>query len=184
MSRTRTTKIQIPHQRGRRGSSPTAHVLDLGAGTAPLILVVPQRRSIGDRMVRSAGGALWRHRAAWAPTWAGLAVFGTAGLLSATAPGIALGLAVPALLLPAGWALTARRHPRSAVRRKARARTRAVTALAAVLAWSAAAVWFGPAQSALVLPWLAGTATAQTLWWRRRRALTVTPITPDPAAQD
>ncbi|MFJ9772727.1 hypothetical protein ACIRVF_16040 [Kitasatospora sp. NPDC101157] len=174
MARIRTTKIQMPQQRGRRGA-PAAHVVDLGRGTAPVVLVVPQQRSLSGRLALAIGRAVWRRRVAWAPTWAGIGVFGAAGVLSA-APAAALALAVPAVLLPAGWALILRRHPRSAVRRKARARTRSVAAWSAGLGWSALAIWFGPANGLLAVAWLAGTATAQTLWWQRRRKLATTPI--------
>ncbi|WP_327073849.1 hypothetical protein OG196_23480 [Kitasatospora purpeofusca] len=185
MARPRTTKIMIPQQRGlRRGHRPTAHVVDLGRGTAPVVLVVPHRPSLVGRVAGATGRALWRRRVAWAPVWAGLGVFGAAGVLSAV-PAAALALSVPAVLLPAGWALVLRRHPRSAVRRRARAHLRTVTAVSAGLAWSALAVWFGPWNGLLAAAWLAGTATAQTLWSQRRRALTATPITPvDTAASD
>ncbi|MFF2075382.1 hypothetical protein ACFVXG_11605 [Kitasatospora sp. NPDC058162] len=175
MARIRTTKVQIPQQRGRRGAA-AAHVVDLGRGTAPVVLVVPQQPSIAGRLALATGRALWRGRVAWAPTWGGIGAFAAAGVLSA-APATALALAVPAVLLPAGWALVLRRHPRSAVRRKARARTRSVAAWSAGLVWSALAVWFGPAGGLLALLWLAGTATAQTLWWQRRRKLATTPLT-------
>ncbi|MFJ4591322.1 hypothetical protein [Kitasatospora sp. NPDC088861] len=177
MARIRTTKVQIPAQRqlGRR-RAPAAHVLDLGRGTAPVVVVVPQQPSLAGRLALATGRALWRRRVAWAPVWVGIGIFGTAGVLSA-APAAALALAVPAVLLPAGWTLIVRRHPRSAVRRKARAHTRAVAAWSAGLAWSAAAVWFGPTGGLLAAAWLAGTATAQTLWWRHRRTLATTPLT-------
>ncbi|MGW3179669.1 hypothetical protein ACWDD9_10430 [Kitasatospora sp. NPDC001119] len=173
MARIRTTKVQIPQQRGRRGA-PAAHVVDLGPGTAPVVLVVPHRPSPGARLALVTGRALWRRRVAWAPTWAGIGVFAAAGVLSAV-PAAAPVFAVPAVLLPAGWALTLRLHPRAAVRRQARARTRAVAAWSAGFAWAALALWFGPANGVLAAAWLAGTATAQTLWSQRRRK-TATPI--------
>ncbi|WP_030062347.1 MULTISPECIES: hypothetical protein [Streptomyces] len=176
MGRIRTTKIQIPAQRGRgRRGAPSAHVVDLGRGTAPVVLVVPQQRSLSGRLALAIARAMWRRRVAWAPTWAGIGVFAAAGVLSA-APAIALALAVPAVLLPAGWALILRRHSRSAVRRKARAHARAVAAMSAGLGWSALAIWFGPVNGLLAVAWLAGTATAQTLWWQRRRKVATTPI--------
>ncbi|MFJ8624256.1 hypothetical protein ACIRD3_15605 [Kitasatospora sp. NPDC093550] len=177
MARIRTTKVQIPAQRGRgRRRGPAAHVVDLGRGTAPVVLVVPHQPSLSGRLALATGRALWRGRVAWAPVWAGIGVFGAAGVLSAV-PAAALALAVPAVLLPAGWQLAVRRHPRSAVRRKARARTRSVAAWSTGLAWSALAVWFGPANGLLALAWLAGTATAQTLWWQYRRTRATTPLT-------
>ncbi|MFJ7278145.1 hypothetical protein [Kitasatospora sp. NPDC098663] len=169
MSRTRTTKVQIPAQRGlRRRGAPAAHVLDLGRGTAPVVLVVPHQPSLSGRLALATGRALWRRRVAWAPVWAGIGAFAAAGVLSAV-PATALALAVPAVLLPAGWVLVVRRHPRSTVRREARARTRFVAACSTGLAWAAVAVWFGPANGLLAAAWLAGTVTAQTLWWQRRR---------------
>ncbi|HJD84158.1 hypothetical protein [Kitasatospora aureofaciens] len=170
-----TTKLQISAQRGRRGA-PTAHVVNLGRGTAPVVLVVPQQPSFAGRLALATGRALWRRRVAWAPTWFGIGVFGTAGVLSVAEAPIALVFAVPAVLLPGGWALIAHRHPRSAVRRKARARTRAVAAWSAGLSWSALAVWFGPTNGLLAAAWLAGTAAAQTLWWQCRRKLATTPL--------
>ncbi|MFJ2191122.1 hypothetical protein ACIOJE_24860 [Kitasatospora sp. NPDC087861] len=175
MARIRTTKLQIPAQRGRRGAS-AAHVVNLGRGTAPVVLVVPQQPSLAGRLALATGRVLWRRRVAWAPTWFGIGVFAAAGVLSAV-PAAALALAVPAVLLPGGWALIVHRHPRSAVRRKARAHTRAVAAWSVGLAWSALAIWFGPANGLLAAAWLAGIATAQTLWWRHRRTLAVTPLT-------
>ncbi|MEV0187495.1 hypothetical protein AB0I39_03020 [Kitasatospora purpeofusca] len=186
MARIRTTQIQIPQQRGRRrGSAPAAHVVDLGPGTAPVVLVVPDRPSPGARLARWAGRALWRRRTTWAPIWASIGAFATTGVLSVAAPGAAAGFAVPAVLMPAAWWLAARRYPRSAVRRQARAALRIVTTRSAGLAWAAAAVWFGPAHPVLALLWLAGTATAQTLWSRRLKALATTPLTPaDADVQD
>nr|BFD92059.1 hypothetical protein KitaXyl93_34190 [Kitasatospora sp. Xyl93] len=175
MARIRTTKLQIPAQRGRRGA-PAAHVVNLGRGTAPVVLVVPQQPSLAGRLALATGRALWRRRVAWAPTWFGIGVFAAAGVLSVAGTPIALVFAVPAVLLPGGWTLIVHRHPRSAVRRKARARTRAVAAWSAGLAWSALAVWFGPTNGLLALLWLVGTATAQTLWWRTRRTLATTPL--------
>ncbi|MFG3051408.1 hypothetical protein ACGFZP_10755 [Kitasatospora sp. NPDC048239] len=177
MARIRTTKVQIPAQRGRRRSGPAAHVVDLGRGTAPVVLIVPHRPSLAGRVAGATGRALWRRRVAWAPVWAGIGVFGAAGALSAV-PAAALAFAVPAVLLPAGRVFMARRHPRAAVRRKNRARTRSVTALSAGLAWSALAVWFGPLNGPLAAAWLVGTATAQALWSRRRKALATIPIAP------
>ncbi|WP_327678565.1 hypothetical protein [Kitasatospora sp. NBC_00458] len=178
MARPRTTKIVIPQQRGlRRGHRPTAHVVDLGRGTAPVVLVVPHRPSLAGRVAGATGRALWRRRVAWAPVWAGFGVLGAVGALSAL-PAAAFAFGVPAVLLPAGRLFMARRHPRAAVRRKNRARTRSVTALSAGLAWSALAVWFGPLNGPLAAAWLAGTATAQALWSRRRRALATVPIAP------
>ncbi|MER7579969.1 hypothetical protein [Kitasatospora sp. NPDC097691] len=169
MARIRTTKLQIPAQRGfRRRGAPAAHVVDLGRGTAPVVLVVPHQPSLSGRLALATGRALWRRRIAWAPVWAGIGVFAAAGALSAV-PAAALALAVPAVLLPAGWAL--------AVRRKARTRTRSVAALSAGLGWSALAVWFGPTSGLLAVAWLAGTVTAQTLWWQHRRKLATTALT-------
>ncbi|MBP0453466.1 hypothetical protein J5Y04_28550 [Kitasatospora sp. RG8] len=184
MARIRTTKVQIPAQRGRgRRGAPAAHVVDLGRGTAPVVLVVPRQQSLSGRLALATGRALWRRRITWAPVWAGIGLFGATGLLSATAPAAALSFAVPAVLLPAGWVLVKRRHPRSAVRRRARSLSRHTAAVSAGLGWSAAAVWFGPAGVVLTLLWLAGTATAQILWSRHRRALATTPLTA-PIVQD
>ncbi|GAB2722324.1 hypothetical protein GCM10010442_49490 [Kitasatospora kifunensis] len=156
-------------------------MLDLGRGMAPLVVVVPRQRPLSARLALAAGDALWRHRAAMAPSWAGLGVFTAAGLLSVAAPASSLLFGSAAVLLPAGWVVVKRRHPRSAVRRKARANAQAVAAWSAGLAWSAAAVWAGPATATLGLLWLAGTLTAQFLWWRRRRvdhALAGAPVIP------
>ncbi|WP_329488556.1 hypothetical protein OG618_18160 [Kitasatospora sp. NBC_01246] len=178
MARPRTTKIVIPQQRGqRRGHRPTAHVVDLGRGAAPVVLVVPHRPSLAGRVAGATGRALWRRRVAWAPLWAGVGVFGAAGALSAV-PAVAFAFAVPAVLLPAGRLFMARRHPSAAVRRKNRARTSSGTAWSAGLAWLALAVWFGPWNGPLAAAWLVGTATVQAFWSRRRKALAAIPITP------
>ncbi|MFD7982756.1 hypothetical protein ACFV4M_05165, partial [Kitasatospora indigofera] len=49
---------------------------------------------------------LWRHRAAWAPTWAGIGVFTVAGLLAVTAPTARLLFAGPAGGVPAPGRVT------------------------------------------------------------------------------
>ncbi|WP_405018024.1 hypothetical protein OHV05_14540 [Kitasatospora sp. NBC_00070] len=172
----RIRKSRIPRQRGRR--SPAAHVIDLGRGTQPLVVVVPQRRPLAGELALATVGALWRGRTDWAPTWAGAALFTATGVLSLAAPAAGLAFAVPALLVPAGWAVVRRWHPRSAVRRRARTLTRHVLAGSAALAWTAAAVLAGPVNWPLAGLLLAGTTAGQAAWWHNRRTLAVTPLTP------
>ncbi|WP_354641317.1 hypothetical protein [Kitasatospora camelliae] len=174
--RVRTTKVQIPRQRGRRQTS--AHVIDLGRGTQPLVVVVPHRPSPAGRLALAVGGALWRHRVAWAPSWAGGGIFLTTGVLSAIAPAAGIGFAVPAVLVPAGWFAAKRWHPRSAVRRRARDLRTQVLASSAALAWVGAACLFGPVNWPLFTLWLLGTGAAQAAWWRTRCGLTTKPIQP------
>ena len=174
-SRIRTTKVQIPRQRGRRGA-PAAHVIDLGRGTTPLVVMIPERPTLTRQLAYATGAVLWRHRAAWAPSWGALGLFAASGLLSVAAPAAGIVLAVPALLVPAGWAIVRRWHPRSAVRRRARALRLPVLVSCSALAWTAAAVLAGPANWPLFGLWLAGTAAGQAAWWRSRRALAATPL--------
>ncbi|MFD7986846.1 hypothetical protein ACFV4M_26170 [Kitasatospora indigofera] len=175
-SRVRTTKVQLPRQRGQRG--PSAHVIDLGRGTAPVVVVVPERPTLGRQLAYATGSALWRHRAAWAPTWAGIGVFTVAGLLAVTAPTAGIVFAVPAVVVPAGWAVARRWHPRSAVRRRARALRLPVLTGSAGLAWLAVACLLGPANWPLFGLWAAATATGQGAWWRSRRTVPTVPLQP------
>ncbi|MFD8598389.1 hypothetical protein ACFV1L_25630 [Kitasatospora sp. NPDC059646] len=179
MSKVRMSKARIPSQRG----GPAAHVLDLGGGSAPVVLVMPHRRSLASRLALAAARELWERRFAWAPLWAGVGLFVAAAVLSLVLPGAALALALPALLLPAGWALIGRRHPRWSVRRTARDQFPSIAVTAGVLAWSAAATWFGPGRVLTVL-WAVGTAAAQAAWsYRRTKTPTPAPAA-DPTAQN
>ncbi|MFD5564974.1 hypothetical protein [Kitasatospora griseola] len=174
--------MSIPAQPGRR-SGPAAHLLDLGDGTAPVVLVVPHRRSLASRLALAAARELWERRFAWAPLWAGVGLFVAAAVLSLVLPGAALAPAVAALLMPAGWVSIAYRHPRWSVRRTARTQLPSIAAAAGVLAWSAAATWFGPGR-VLALLWLIGTIAAQAAWsYRRRKTPTPAPAA-DPTAQN
>ncbi len=175
-SRIRTTKVQIPRQRGRRGA-PAAHVINLGRGTTPLIVMIPERPTLARQLAYAMGSALWRHRAAWAPTWGALGLFTAAGLLSVTAPAAGIVLAVPALLVPAGWAVIRRWHPRSAVRRRARALRLPALLAGAVALWTGAACLFGPVNWPLFGLWAAATAAGQAAWWRTRRIVAAKPLT-------
>ncbi|GGV04025.1 hypothetical protein GCM10010495_14600 [Kitasatospora herbaricolor] len=175
-SRVRTTKVQLPRQRGRRG--PSAHVIDLGRGAAPVVVVIPERPTLGRQLAYATGSALWRHRAAWAPTWGALGLFTAAGLLSVAAPAAGIVLTVPALLVPAGWALVRRWHPRSAVRRRARALRLPVLLTSAVALWTGAACLFGTINWPLFGLWAAATATGQAAWWRSRRTVPTVPLQP------
>lgn len=177
-SRIRTTKLTVPAQRGRRRGGPAAHVIDLGRGTQPVVLVVPRRPSLAGQLALATGRLLWRRRIDWAPVWAAGGLFTTTAVLSATAPAAGIALALPAVLVPAAWAAARRWHPRSAVRRRARSLTRPVAAASVGLAWSAAACGFGPANWPLFGLWLAGTTAAQAAWWRQRKTTATTPIQP------
>ncbi|MEV7182206.1 hypothetical protein [Kitasatospora sp. NPDC093679] len=177
-SRIRTTKVTVPAQRGRRRGGPAAHVIDLGRGTQPVVLVVPRRQSVAGQLALATGRLLWRRRIDWVPVWAAGGLFLATAVLSAAAPAAGIALAVPAVLVPAGWAAARRWHPRSAVRRRARTLTRPVAAGSLALAWSAAACLAGPANWPLAVLWLAGTTTAQAAWWRRRKTTATTPTQP------
>ncbi|MCU7823863.1 hypothetical protein [Kitasatospora sp. DSM 101779] len=177
-SRIRTTKLTVPTQRGRRRGGPAAHVIDLGRGTQPLVVVVPRQPSLVGQLTLATGRLLWQRRIDWAPVWAAGGLFTTTAVLSAAAPAAGIALAVPAVLVPAGWAAARRWHPRSAVRRRTRALTRPVIVASAALAWSATACLTGPANWPLALLWLAGTTAAQATWWRRRKTTAATPIQP------
>ncbi|MFB7946315.1 hypothetical protein ACFC6L_15505 [Kitasatospora phosalacinea] len=179
MTRVRTSKIRIPAQRGR-GSGPAAHVFHLGDGAEPVVVVVPHAKgSLTSRFALATARLAWRHRVALAPTGAGVGLFIGTGVLALTVPAAAVAMAVPALLLPAGWAVAAYRHPRPVVRRRARALAVPVVVASAALAWSAAAVWFGPANGVVALPWLIGVFAAQGAWWQHRRKKPTAPLAAD-----
>ncbi|MFD7729552.1 hypothetical protein ACFV6F_04075 [Kitasatospora phosalacinea] len=181
MTRVRMSKVGIPAQRGRR-SGPPAHVIHLGNGAEPMVLVVPHTRgSLTSRFALAAARTLWKHRIALAPIWVGVGLFTTTAVLSLALPGTALALALPAVLVPAGWAGVVYRHPHSVVRRKVRARLVPAAALSGVLAWSSAAVWCGPGNRVLALLWLLGTAAGQATWWHLRRKTPTAPLTADQA---
>lgn len=179
--------IQIPRQRGRgRRRHPAAQVIDFGRGTAPVVVMAPYRQPLGWQLATAAALGLWRTRAACAPTWAALGLYGSTTLLGAVVPLAWAPLGGLAVALPAGW-LLARRRVRLAVHKRRLYELRTPAAcLAGVLAWMAAAIGLGAAFAPVAVVWLAGTGSAQALWWRHRRttrALAAVPVAADPAGQ-
>lgn len=175
-SRVRTAQVRIPRQRGHRSVS--AHVVDFGRGTQPVVVVVPRRPSLAGRLALALGASLWRGRAEWAPVWGSTGVLTVSAVLSATVPAVGIVVAVPAVLLPVAWAVARRWHPRPAVRRQVRALRTRVFAVSGALAWCATAVLVGPVNWPMFALWLVGTTAAQAVWWRARRALASKPIQP------
>ena len=165
--RSRTT-IQIPRQRGRRRAS-AAHLIDFGRGTAPVVLVVPHRPSLLGRTALAAGGALWRHRRACAPTWTALGLYLATAVIRDSVPFAWAPLTAGAVMLPVAGELARRKLPLAAQRRRANALRPAIAAGGGVLGWMAALCAFGPFNTPIALLWLGGTAAAQVLWWRTRQ---------------
>ena len=141
--------VRIPHQRGSRSAQ-------------ALLVIVPERPSWTRVVLGWAGGLLWDHRRALAPTAIELAVLAFTAVLHSRATWSGLVLA-PLSLVPLVWfALTHRRRPATGSVRAWRA---ALALLAcASLAWAALAAGFGPLAGPLELIWLLLLVAAQSAW--------------------
>ncbi|MFI2077947.1 hypothetical protein [Streptomyces triculaminicus] len=135
-----TTTVRIPRQpRGRRQT--------------PVVIVVPEQLTWGQRAAAAIGRAAWRNRRSFLPTSLALA----AGLAVTVARWVApWSWCVPALIAVAaplwwGWIV---RHRPSDDRRLRRWRGTAAGFVLATGVWAAASVAFGPAAGPLPLLWL------------------------------
>ncbi|MFD7458684.1 MULTISPECIES: hypothetical protein [unclassified Streptomyces] len=146
--------VHIPRQRGRRGS-------------APFVVVVPERPSLTREALTALGGLLWRSRRALAPTGLAVLALVVAALLHVIAWWSGLLLA-PMAAGPLLWLLLMQRR-RPATGTVLAWRTGLAVLASSALAWLATAAGFGPLAGALELWWLLTLITAQTAWLIVRR---------------
>ncbi|GHF42516.1 hypothetical protein GCM10010218_24590 [Streptomyces mashuensis] len=136
-----TTTVRIPKvPKQRRGRHQT-----------PVVVVVPEQLTWGQRLTAAIGRAAWKRRRAFVPTAVAVAALVAAAVAHAQAPGLWLPLAALAMAGP-GWLVWATLRRPTPHRR---VRTWRVALAAAVLTaggWAAASVAFGPLTNPL--PWL------------------------------
>jgi hypothetical protein len=146
--------VRIPRQSGRRGS-------------APFVVVVPERPSLTREALTALGGWLWRSRRALLPTVLAVLALVVAGLLHVIAWWSGLLLA-PTAAGPLLWLLLMQRR-RPATGSVLAWRIGLAALASSALAWLATAAGFGPLAGALELWWLLTLITAQTAWLIVRR---------------
>ncbi|CAM5334548.1 hypothetical protein [Streptomyces abikoensis] len=142
-----TTTVRIPRQRHTWGRRQT-----------PIVLVVPEQPTLGQRLAAALGRAAWKRRRAALPLLAAVTGFAASAVVHAAAPWTWLPLAVSAAALPAWLAWVQRRRPSPDPRVRTWRYALAATVLTAG-AWTAAAVAAGPTAGPLPLLWLALTIT-------------------------
>ncbi|KMO96987.1 hypothetical protein [Streptomyces roseus] len=144
------TTVHIPRQRGRRRQVP------------PVIVVVSEQPTLTARATMATGRFMWRHRRAWAPTGIAVTLLVLATILHLFVPWTGA-ITAAACLVPPGhlvWLAKTRPAGRTAWAWRF---TLAILALAG-LGWLSLALWFGPANAALMGLWSLTTLTMQTLW--------------------
>ncbi|WP_424890945.1 hypothetical protein [Streptomyces sp. XH2] len=163
-----TTTVRIPRQRHAWGRRQT-----------PIVLVVPEQPTLGQRLVAALGRAAWKRRRAALPLLVAVTGFAATAIVHAAAPWTWLPLAVGAATLPAWLVWVQRRRPGT----DSRIRTWRYALAAVVLtagAWAAASVAVGPTTGLLPLLWLA-LAIAIPLVRRSLRRSTATAYVHEPS---
>ncbi|MGK5544495.1 hypothetical protein ACSNOH_07170 [Streptomyces sp. URMC 127] len=138
-----TTTVRIPRQRHTWGRRQT-----------PIVLVVPEQPTLGQRLAAALGRAAWKRRRAALPLLGAVTGFAATAVVHAVAPWTWLPLALAATALPAWLAWVQRQRPST----DPRVRTWRYALAAVVLtagAWAAASVAVGPTAGPLPLLWLA-----------------------------
>lgn len=161
-----TTTVRIPKQpRGRR--------------QIPVVIVVPEQLTWGQRATAAIGRAAWRRRRAFLPTFLALAAGLAVTVVHWVAPWSWCVPALFAAVAPMWWRWTVRHRPSDDPRlRRWRGSTAAF--VLAVGVWAAAAVAFGPAPGPLPLMWLLLILVAHIA----RRFLRPAPHVPEPIVKE
>ncbi|MFC9132874.1 hypothetical protein ACFT4A_39390 [Streptomyces sp. NPDC057099] len=161
-TRSRTVKtaagvhtVQIPRQRGRRGSQ-------------PFVVVVPERPSLTREAFGFAGRLLWKHRRSIAPLVLATVALPLTALLHWWAWWSGLLLA-PFAVAPLAWLAFALLRRPAAGRSVLLWRIGITAGSTSALTWLALAAGFGPTAGPLLPLWLLITLAVQTAWLVIRR---------------
>ncbi|MFF1343648.1 hypothetical protein ACFVYT_38400 [Streptomyces sp. NPDC058290] len=144
------TTVHVPRQRGRGRQAP------------PVVVVVSEQPTLTARATMATGRFMWRHRRAWAPTGAAVALLVVAAALHLFAAWTGLIVAAAGLVPPGYLAWMAKARP--AGRTVWAWRVSLAVLAVASLGWLALALWFGPATAVLMGLWSLTTLTVQILW--------------------